>query len=214
MRDLVLRDEKLDILPCLRDNVSNEDGWIHSVAVVGSQVALWSDSHGLLSETSTTMAKSFSNLDPEQPSSLRLRPRKHPVYWFDDGSLILHVQDDLYRVHDTLLARKSGKVSSMIETAISIDKMNALAADALVGMGPDLVGCKYVVLDHDQGVLSEDVSELLEHLYQDKWASGIVNPTVLLFFSLTLNLPAQVSVIRHRICSHCSSHTSYQPRTT
>ncbi|KAH8102383.1 hypothetical protein BXZ70DRAFT_1006314 [Cristinia sonorae] len=67
----------------------------------------------------------------------------HPSYWFDDGSIILHVQDTSYKLHRSLIARHSPFLNSLSDTTDDLRIPEGL------------------------GVLSEDFDRLLEHLYHD-----------------------------------------------
>ncbi|KAJ7589625.1 hypothetical protein C8J56DRAFT_36489 [Mycena floridula] len=71
---------------------------------------------------------------------------RHPIYWFSDGSVVLNVGQDQFKVHASLLARQSPLVSSLIDK------------------GSDIDGVKNITLDVD----AAEVVMLLEHLYHDK----------------------------------------------
>lgn len=84
--------------------------------------------------------------------------RKHPLYWFDDGSLILHIQDVLFRLHYSLLKRHSPYLASMdnirpIETIPIVNEIDKPST--------------YILVSEDRGVSSRDTEALLEHMYHD-----------------------------------------------
>ena len=81
--------------------------------------------------------------------------RRHHKYWLDDGSLILRAQNDLYKVHRTLLERHS-RLLSAIHASTDPDKASNAVDGMTVTSVPD-----------ELGVASTDVEILLEHLYHD-----------------------------------------------
>ena len=89
----------------------------------------------------------------EQETNPKLR--RHHRYWLDDGSLILRAQNDLYKVHRTLLERHS-RLLSTIHASADLDK----ASNAVDGMA-------VTSIPDELGVASTDVEILLEHLYHD-----------------------------------------------
>jgi BTB/POZ domain len=95
-----------------------------------------------------------------QPSLARIDENsvKHPTFWFDDGSIVVQVQNHLFKVHKTLLARHSNFFAQLGATP-------KLSNDAL---REDLAeDCHYIVVDLKKRVLAQDVEVLLEHLYHD-----------------------------------------------
>lgn len=82
---------------------------------------------------------------------------RHPDLWFDDGSIILRAQHILYRVHASLLSRKSQFFRDMFSLP-QPPKTDSLPS-------PDgqayLDGCPLVCL-HDT---AEDVSSMLKAMY-------------------------------------------------
>ncbi|KIL66982.1 hypothetical protein M378DRAFT_159925 [Amanita muscaria Koide BX008] len=68
---------------------------------------------------------------------------KHPVYWFNDGSIVLQVQEQLFRVHLSLLSRLSPYFAGLRTDTLT----------NIVGLG--------------NGTLAHDFRVLLEHLYHD-----------------------------------------------
>lgn len=85
--------------------------------------------------------------------------RKHPVYWFDDGLLVLHIQNTLFRVHLSLLKRHSPYLASLETTNPVIKPIPIINESSTPVM--------YVTLGPDRPVNSRDVEALLEHMYHD-----------------------------------------------
>jgi len=79
---------------------------------------------------------------------------QHPIYWFDDGSFILDVQTQRYKVHKTLLSRHSKYFSQVLA--------------AVDGATPGDVPSQIKAV-HRSAVLVQhgDVETLLQHLYHD-----------------------------------------------
>ncbi|KAI0353228.1 hypothetical protein OH77DRAFT_1407452 [Trametes cingulata] len=87
--------------------------------------------------------------------------RRHARYWLDDGSLVVRAQDDVYKVHRTLLHRHS-KVLAALPPSSSAD---ANAEEA--GESGKADGLVVVHIPDELEVKSEDFEALLEHLYHD-----------------------------------------------
>lgn len=89
--------------------------------------------------------------------------RRHPIYWLDDGSLILDVAAYRFKVHHTLVSRHSRFFS-----ALSADQV---AAETQVNGSEDLStrdsSSMQITLDSEKKVRAEDVEALLQHLYHD-----------------------------------------------
>ncbi|KAF9450268.1 hypothetical protein P691DRAFT_726395 [Macrolepiota fuliginosa MF-IS2] len=85
--------------------------------------------------------------------------QKHPIYWFDDGSLILHVQDVLFKVHYSLFQRHSPYLASASKTNIT--------PNAILTLSDIRDPIPYVVFGSDRYVNPKDVEVLLEHMYHD-----------------------------------------------
>jgi len=77
--------------------------------------------------------------------------RRHPIYWFDDGSLIVRAQDDAFKVHATLLTRHSPILSSLPRY-----KGGEEDSDVPIVHIPDHLNVK-----------SQDFEALLAHIYHD-----------------------------------------------
>jgi hypothetical protein len=86
------------------------------------------------------------------------QPRRHPHFWFDDGSLFLSIGNDLFKVHRTLLYRHSRVLPTWPG---SYD----LADFGINTAGMD--GCAIVAVPEDTHATAEDVEALLEHIYHD-----------------------------------------------
>ncbi|KAG6865149.1 hypothetical protein C0991_004831 [Blastosporella zonata] len=77
---------------------------------------------------------------------------RHPVFWFNDGSIVFRVENQTFKVHRTLLSRHSRFFAS---ATINVDS------------GSDLPLDSYVLVDQDRSVRAKDVEVLLEHFYHD-----------------------------------------------
>lgn len=93
--------------------------------------------------------------DGDHPLALR----RHPKYWLDDGSLIVRTQNDMYKVHRTLLHRHSSVLSSLAGSASQ--PQNRICKQTAID------GCPIVHVPDELGVDSADFEALLEHLYHD-----------------------------------------------
>lgn len=85
--------------------------------------------------------------------------QKHPIYWFEDGSLVLHVKDVLFRVHRSLLERHSPYLASLTNTGPTLN------LPPIIRETGDSVS--YALLGADRQINSRDVEALLEHMYHD-----------------------------------------------
>ncbi|KAK2459493.1 hypothetical protein APHAL10511_008477 [Amanita phalloides] len=70
--------------------------------------------------------------------------RAHPVFWFSDGSLVLRVQEQMFRVHYSFLSRLSPYFAALTVTASQND-----------------------AVDLDDQIQATDLESLLQHLYHD-----------------------------------------------
>ena len=94
--------------------------------------------------------------------------RNHPVYWLDDGSLVLDVEVQRFKVHRTLLSRHSRFFASLSSTSapheISGSGFTTNSSPTVVQtQGFDHI----VLLEQRKEVRAEDVEALLQHLYHD-----------------------------------------------
>ncbi|KAF8801685.1 hypothetical protein BYT27DRAFT_7114369 [Phlegmacium glaucopus] len=88
--------------------------------------------------------------------------RNHPIYWFDDGSLVLGVEVQRFKVHRTLLSRHSRFFASFsTPQEISCSDLTASGSPAVVQTSD------HIVLEQRKEVKAEDVEALLQHLYHD-----------------------------------------------
>jgi hypothetical protein len=85
--------------------------------------------------------------------------RKHSVYWFDDASLVLHVQDVLFRVHLPLLKRHSPFIATLESIPSTCEQIPIVAEIS--------VPVVYVTFGKERPVKDTDVEALLEHMYHD-----------------------------------------------
>ncbi|KAG7086238.1 hypothetical protein E1B28_002209 [Marasmius oreades] len=76
---------------------------------------------------------------------------KHPKFWFYDGSIVLNVEDTLFRVHKTILATHC----EVFDTVFSIPQQASLKEERIEE-------CAVVNLTGDK---AEDVNDLLNALY-------------------------------------------------
>jgi hypothetical protein len=84
--------------------------------------------------------------------------RNHPVYWFDDGSLVLDVELQRFKVHRTLLSRHSRFFASLSSAPTTTDSSPTVVRTQ---------ECDHIVLEQRKEVRSEDVEALLQHFYHD-----------------------------------------------
>ena len=90
--------------------------------------------------------------------------RNHPIYWFDDGSLVLDVEVQRFKVHRTLLSRHSrffASLSTFRETSDS----GFITSDSHTVVQTQK--CDHIVLEQRKEVKAQDVEALLQHLYHD-----------------------------------------------
>ncbi|KAJ7364104.1 hypothetical protein DFH08DRAFT_838354 [Mycena albidolilacea] len=82
---------------------------------------------------------------------------RHPIFWFEDASLILQVEAVTFKVHRTLLARQS----PFLHTA----KLSDASADT--SSTDSGLKCDYINIDPARKVSALDCEVLLQHLYHD-----------------------------------------------
>lgn len=106
--------------------------------------------HYLFALTSFSIINMVDNVsDGAAPNS---NLRRHHKFWLDDGSLIVRAQNDLYKVHRTLLTRQSSRLASLAEG----EPHHAAATE-----------CPILHIPKEVGLESQDFEALLEHLYHD-----------------------------------------------
>ena len=92
--------------------------------------------------------------------------RNHPIYWLDDGSLVLDVEVQRFKVHRTLLSRHSRFFASLSSATHGTSGSGFTANDS-----PTVVrktqGFDHIVLEQRKEVRAEDMEALLQHLYHD-----------------------------------------------
>lgn len=106
-------------------------------------------------------AGSSRRIDIQEDSIIQ----NHPVYWLDDGSLVLDVEVQRFKVHRTLLSRHSRFFASLSSTPHAISGSDFTTSDS-----PTVVQTQeldHIVLEQRKEVRAEDVEALLQHLYHD-----------------------------------------------
>jgi len=89
--------------------------------------------------------------------------RNHPIYWFEDGSLVLDVETQRFKVHHTFLSRHS----RFFSTSSGFKKEHTTAADDSNHTSSLNSNAKHVILEPKLQVKARDVEALLQHLYHD-----------------------------------------------
>jgi BTB/POZ domain-containing protein len=88
--------------------------------------------------------------------------QNHPVYWLDDGSLVLDVEVQRFKVHRTLLSRHSRFFASLSSAP------HEISGSGLTPSGSATVAqTHHIVLEQRKEIRAEDVEALLQHLYHD-----------------------------------------------
>ena len=90
--------------------------------------------------------------------------RNHPIYYFDDGSLILDIDTQRFKIHRSLLARHSGFFCRSADMLSNSEMIPSSSTSGLLGL---LDGVPRIVLGHSRPVRPEDVEALLQHFYHD-----------------------------------------------
>jgi len=80
--------------------------------------------------------------------------QRHDIYWFEDALLLLDVQDTVFKVHGSLLARLSPVLSTLIASAVPAPEHNA--------------DHKRIALDPSLGIQAAEFTKLLEYVYHDE----------------------------------------------
>ena len=108
-----------------------------------------------------TPAGSSGGVEVQEESIIR----NHPVYWLDDGSLVLDVEVQRFKVHRTLLSRHSRFFASLSSSSREVS-----GSDLTTSGLPTVVQTQefdHIVLEQRKEVRAEDVEALLQHLYHD-----------------------------------------------
>lgn len=87
--------------------------------------------------------------------------QNHPIYWFDDGSLIIDVETQRFKVHHTLVTRHSKFLSAISEVKTQEGPFSQH------GGARDDGSLNHVVIQATRQVSAEDIEALLRHLYHD-----------------------------------------------
>ena len=98
---------------------------------------------------------------PSEVSSAtpQANPTRHESFWFHDGSVILHVESKLFRVHQTILANYSEVFAGLFEVPQPNDESM-------------LEGCHIVEL-HDS---EKDFEDLLHAVYNPSYVHSVARP--------------------------------------
>lgn len=96
--------------------------------------------------------------------------RQHPVFWFDDGTLVLHVGDVLFKVHRGMLIRLSPFLDSAYQANTKV--VPPLPVEPTRQTNGSDVGLNresgtYIVIGPEREVRSIDVENLFKVLYHD-----------------------------------------------
>ncbi|KAJ6576569.1 hypothetical protein DFH09DRAFT_1149734 [Mycena vulgaris] len=100
---------------------------------------------------------------PEQDGQSHATSHRHPVFYFDDGSLILQVEAVIFKVHRALLTRHSPFLSSME----SLSPRNGSHGTSEPSASRGVVETQCMDIDPARKVSVLDFEVLLEHLYHD-----------------------------------------------
>ncbi|KAF8663992.1 hypothetical protein AX16_000843 [Volvariella volvacea WC 439] len=101
------------------------------------------------------------NPHASEPALAETKAKQHPTYWFDDATLVLAIQDQLYKIHQSLLSRLSPFLKSRVERdRISVNGHHHPNVDAKRGL-------IHVEVEHTRGVTPSDVDVLLGVIYHD-----------------------------------------------
>ncbi|KAJ7170786.1 hypothetical protein C8R43DRAFT_1085290 [Mycena crocata] len=98
------------------------------------------------------------NPGPHTVSSHESTSGRHPIFWFEEGTLVLEVDAVMFRVHHALLTRHSPFLSSLE------GKKLKNGSDSTIR---DRVENSYMKIDPERKVTAPDLEVLLQHLYHD-----------------------------------------------
>ncbi|PPQ64808.1 hypothetical protein CVT26_002640 [Gymnopilus dilepis] len=93
--------------------------------------------------------------------------QNHPIYWFEDGSLILDVEIQRFKVHHTLLSRHSRFFSPKAEINGGTDGKPQGGTHNASSSPIDRPLQKHIVLEAERQIKATDVEALMQHLYHD-----------------------------------------------
>ena len=109
-----------------------------------------------------TPAGSSRSVEVQEESLIR----NHPVYWLDDGSLVLDVEVQRFKVHRTLLSRHSRFFASLSSASYEISGSGLNPSDS-PSTELQTQELDHIILEQRKEVRAEDVEALLQHLYHD-----------------------------------------------
>ena len=95
--------------------------------------------------------------------------RNHPIYWFDDGSLVLDVEVQRFKVHHSLLSRHSKFFSDFSLNGQGVGEEVASRngpSEFTVSLN-HRAGTRHIVLQPKRQAVVGDVEALLGHFYHD-----------------------------------------------
>ncbi|KAJ6531883.1 hypothetical protein B0H19DRAFT_1189089 [Mycena capillaripes] len=95
-----------------------------------------------------------------QASHKELASSRYSSFWFDDGSLVLRVENVMFKVHRTLLTRHSPFI-------LSLDSVKFRNGHSDTTSTSDWLECEYIEIDPARKVSALDLEALLQHLYHD-----------------------------------------------
>lgn len=81
----------------------------------------------------------------------------HPIYWFEDGSLILDADVVRFKVHQTVLSRHSRFFAALPK----LQEPDNSHSNSTLNV------CRLVILERERQVRVDDLEALLQHLYHD-----------------------------------------------
>ncbi len=90
---------------------------------------------------------------------------RHSPFWFEDGSLILHVQSRAFKIHKDIFSRHSR--ISLSHDPESMDRLNA-SSGANNGANSQ---CLHYVVPAERGVTADDVAVLLDYIYSNPYVT-------------------------------------------
>ncbi|KAF5328607.1 hypothetical protein D9619_011574 [Psilocybe cf. subviscida] len=96
--------------------------------------------------------------------------QRHPIYWFEDGSLVLDVEEQSFKVHHSLVTRHSQYLSSLTKGLVAAQPNGASVKELLNGQSSKAAESELrrISIDPKRNIKPEDVDVLLQHLYHDK----------------------------------------------
>ena len=99
-------------------------------------------------------------------SQSSVEPARHPEFWLHDGSIVLCVQDTLFRVHQTILANHSEVFADLFKLPQPAEEGTEEETNESAGM-QKIDGCHVVHLQDDV----DDFVDLLKAIYHPSCVS-------------------------------------------